>query len=235
MGKIIIDSFFPQLTLATLDALGRYFEMAESQLQSVRKKEYDQTVSEIKGLGLSPEEKWIEWDLAMQEHAATHDMLYTHFLRYSFVVLLHLILEDKLREFCGIVGGRKGKTPPAAERSIVKAYKRFLERAGVSVEQQVWKSVHDLNKVRNCIVHASGNVGRARDEKHPRSLARRDPNLAISGDEYESEGLPLYLEEDMLMLTPDYCNHAVADVKRLFENLCCALPLRGIVIEENAP
>ena len=234
MGRIIIDSFFPDLTLATLDGLGQYFETAESQLQSVKQKEYDQIVSEIKGWGLSPEDEWIEWDLAMQEHTATHDMLFSHFLRYSFVVLLFLILENKLREFCEIVGKRKGKTPPAAKRDIVKQYKRFLEHAGVSIAQQVWESVHDLNKVRNCIVHASGNMARATDEKHLRSLAHQDPSIAISGYDYEGESLPLYLEDDMLMLTTDYCSHAVADVRRLFENLCRAVPLRGIVLEENA-
>jgi hypothetical protein len=234
MGRIVIDSFFPNLTMATLDGLAQYYETTESQLQLVKQEEYGQITSEIRSWKLSPEDESTEWDLAMQEHTARHDMLFTNFLRYSFVVLLFLVLENKLRELCEIIGKLKGKTPPAAQRDIVKQYKRFLEDAGVSIAQQVWESVHDLNKVRNCIVHASGNVARTAGKEYLRILARRDPGLAISGYDYEGNDSPLYLEENMLVLTPDYCSRAVADVRRLFDDLCHAVPLRGIVFEERA-
>jgi len=233
MGRIIIGSFFPDLTMATLDGLAQYHETTESQLQLAKQEKYSQIISEIRSWKLSPEDEWTEWDLAMQEHTARHEMLFTNFLRYSFVVLLFLILEDKLRELCEIVGKLKGKTPPAAKRDIVKQYKRFLEDAGVNIAQQVWESVHDLNKVRNCIVHASGNVARMPGKGYLRTLARRDPRLDISGYDYEGNDFPLYLEENMLILAPDYCSHAVADVRRLFEDLCHAVPLRGIVFEER--
>lgn len=234
MGRIIIGSFFPDLTMATLDGLAQYYETTESQLQHVKQKEYSQIISKIRSWKLSSEDEWTEWDIAMQEHTAKHDMLFTNFFRYSFVVLLFLIVENKLRELCEIVGKLKVKTPPAAKKDIMKQYKRFLEDAGVSIAQQVWESVHDLNKVRNCIVHASGNVARMAGEEYLRILARRDPSLAISGYDYEGNDSPLYLEENMLILAPDYCSHAVADVRRLFDDLCHAVPLRGIVFEERA-
>jgi len=233
MGKIIIDSFFPNLTLSTLDSLAQYYETAESQLQSVEQKEYNQIVSGIKRWGLSPGDEWNEWDIAMQEHTAKHDMLFINFLRYSFVVLLFLILENQLRELCEIVGKRKGEMLPTIKRNIVKQYKQFLKDADVGIAQQVWENIHDLNKVRNCIVHASGNVVHVTDERRLRTLARRDTSLGISGYDYEDEHYSIYLESDMLILTSDYCRHAVADVRRLFEDLCHAVPLRGIIQPEN--
>ena len=33
----------------------------------------------------------------------------------------------------------------------------------------------------------------------------------------------------MLLLSADYCRHATDDVRRLFTDLCQAVPLRGIV------
>jgi len=92
----IIGSFFPTLTLAALDGLAQYYETTESQLQSVKQKERHQIINETKNWGLPPEDEWIEWDLAMQEHVAKHDILFVNFLRYSYVVLLFLILESQL-------------------------------------------------------------------------------------------------------------------------------------------
>lgn len=233
MGRIIIDSFFPTLTLTTLDGLAQYYEAAESQFEIVKQEEHSLIISKIKSWGLSPQDEWTEWDLAMQEHTAKHDILFANFLRYSYVVLLFLILENELRELCEIVGKRRGEAPPVPRKAIVKHYKQFLKDVGVSVEQQVWESIHNLNKIRNCIVHRSGNVAGTKYEGHLRGLADRDPSLSISGHDYDGEDIPLYLECDMLILTPEYCRHATADVRKLFQDLCHAVPLRGVVFEEN--
>ena len=232
--RIVIDSWFPDLNRAALNALAEYYETAESQMQSVRKQEYNQIHDRIRRLGLSPNDERIEWDAEWQDHTAKHDMYFTNFLRYSYVVLLFLILENELRELCEDVGKRKGRRPPSPNEDIVREYRRFLERAGVAIAQQAWDRALDLNKVRNCIVHAAGNVARsARHRKRLEDLARHDPDLDLSGPDYEGEGSALTLKDDMLLLTPDYCRHATEDVRRLFTDLCQAVPLRGIVIEED--
>lgn len=236
MAKIT-GSFFPGLTGATLDRLSEYLEVVECQLKSVEETEEEQILEEIEDLELSAEAEWIERNLAMQEHRPKHDMLFPNFLRYSFVVLIVLILENKLRELCAIVAKSKGKDSPVYWQGAIKKYKKFLESNCVSVDEDdydYWRPMHDLKKVRNCIVHASGDVTLSKDKVRLRDVAHEDPNLAISGRNYEGEDVPLYFEDDMLVLTTDYCRDAVADVKTLFKKLCDAVPLRGITIEGDA-
>ena len=143
-------------------------------------------------------------------------------------------MENQLRELCNIVGNRKGRIPPKAERHIIKTYQKYLKESGVDIPDHLWQSIHNINKVRNCIVHASGNVKGYAREQHLRNIAQRDSALHISGYSYEGESYPLYLEDDVLILEPDYCKRAVADARKLFEELCDAIPLRGIVIEEDS-
>jgi len=223
-------SFFPSLTLATIDSLDRYHDTVESQLQSAKEEEYTRILGEIRNLRLDWGDEITEWGLAMQEHTATHDMLFANFFRYSFIVLLFLVLENRLKELCGIVAHLKQESPPIARREVVKTYKNFLKSLGVSVSKEFWTSIHDLNKVRNCIVHASGNVKGSKDEQHLRNIAQSEPGLRVSRG-YQGETYPLYLEDDMLIVEPEYCRRIVANIRWLFEELFQAVPLRGIVIE----
>jgi hypothetical protein len=232
--EITIDSFFPDLTLTTIDGLTKYYDTIESQLQSAKQEEHQRVLAEIRNLELDWEDEFAEWDIAMQEHTATHNMLFSNFFRYSFIVLLFLVLENQLRELCSIVGKLKENAPPRAEREIIKTYKNYLKRSGIDIPDQLWESIHNVNKVRNCIVHTSGSVKGFKYEQHLRRIAQQGVGLDISGYNYQGGSTPLYLEDDMLILEPEYCKRTIADIRKLFEELCDAIPLHGIVIKQNS-
>ena len=191
----------------------------------------------IQGMELGREDQIAEWDMAMQEHAMTFDMLLPNFFRYSLIVLVFLVVENKLGELCRAVKNVRGNipSPPCPKNNIVNEYKKYLiKHAGISGLQ--WDKIHDLNKIRNCIVHASGKVKGFRHESHLRRLARREIGLSISGDDYDAEDAlqPLYLDDDMLVLEPEYCKGVIKNIRGFFEELCNAVPLPRLTVNQDS-
>lgn len=226
-----------ELTLATIDGIAQYHETVESQLQSAKREERKRIHEMMQAMELDREHQMAEWDVAMQEHAMTFDMLLPNFFRYSLIVLLFLVVESKLGELCRAVKNVRGNipSPPCPEKNIVNEYKEYLtKRAGISGLR--WDKIHDLNKIRNCIVHASGKVKGFRHETYLRQLARREIGLSISGDDYDPKDdlQPLYLDEDMLVLRPEYCKGAISNIRDFFEELCDAVPLPRLTINQDS-
>lgn len=228
-----IKGLFRALWLSAISGMSEYYDMLESQLESASKSARAEITSRIQSLEPAPQNERDEMDGAFQEHDAVYDMLFPNFLRYSFVVLLHLVLDDWLWRLCRTVKCvRKSCQPlPAGRRGAIKEYKRWLAKEGVSVPENVWGSVHDLTKLRNCIVHASGSLKRSDHSQYLRKLARRQPGLRVSNASHHNEQSPLYLEQDMLVLDASYCRCTVDDVRQLFEALCNAVPLNPFVVE----
>jgi hypothetical protein len=229
-------SFTRELTLAAVDGIAQYYEIVESQLQSAKAEERQRIHGIIKGMGLNRDDEVTEWDIAMQEHEMTFEMLLPNFFRYSCIVLLFLVVENKLGEICKAAKQAKEDMPPPPhpERDVIKEYKKYLNQVGTSGLR--WDAIHDLNKVRNCIVHASGRVKGSQYETYLRQLAKSEIGISISGDSYNfQDGLqPLYLEDDMLMLKPEYCRQVIRNVRDFFEKLCDVVPLPRLTIKSES-
>ncbi len=233
MGWRIKGFLFPGLCLSAISGMSRYYESVEQHLESASKSARAEITRGIQSLGLAPDDARGEMAVAFQEHAAKYDMLFANFLRYSFVALVHLVLVDWLGRLCRVVKNvRESCQPlPAARRGAIKEYRHWLAEQGVSVPEDLWQRVHDLTKVRNCIVHASGSLKRSDHSQYLRKLARRQPGLRVSNASHHNKQSPLYLEQDMLVLDALYCRRTVDDVRQLFEELCKAVPLNDLVVE----
>jgi hypothetical protein len=232
MTKIVI-SFPRELTLAAIDGVERYYETVESQLQSAKAAERDQIYKTVRGLGLEGEEELGEWHLAMQEHEMNFDMLLPNFLRYSCVVLLYLIVENKLGELCKAADSpRKNPPPPPPRQRVIRTYEKYLSQ-NMGIAGLQWEHLYELSKVRNCIVHASGNVEASNDRDYLRQLAEKGIGISISGqnEDFQDSLKPLYMDEHMLMLKPEYCKRIIKNVHAFFEELCDALSLPHLEIK----
>lgn len=230
-----LDTFFVRdLTLSTIDGVAKYYELVEAQLQSVKEDERQKIRETIKNWGLSEDEAWSEWNIAMQEHSATYDMLLVNFLRYSSIVLIFLVVENKLREICEAAKEVKGISSevPKPRQRVVEAYKRYLE-SEIKISNVDWGKIYDLNKIRNCIVHALGKVTGFQHQHHIEQLARKPIGLFVSGDNYQysDNTEPLYLEDGMLVLMPEFCRQAIKDVHDFFERLCESIPLPRFLVK----
>jgi hypothetical protein len=76
--------------VSDMNGVAKYYDLMESQLQIAKSDDRKKIPEMLASLGLSREEEWVEWDVAMQEHEATYDMLFVNFLRYSCIALLFL-------------------------------------------------------------------------------------------------------------------------------------------------
>lgn len=221
---------YRNLSLATFDSLNQYYQTMESQLTTLKRDEQKRIEEDIKKLELSSDEKYAEWSMETDNLTAKYNMLYTNFFRYSFIVLLFLVLDDWLHRLCLAVQEFKHlPNPPARDKDILRAYKKYLAEANVTVTDNLWEFAFDLQEVRDCIVHTSGNISRSRDKEHLRNLAKRKIGIEISTrGYYRDEEEPLYLEENMLIVKSDYCRSTILDIKLLIDKLCDAIPLSKV-------
>jgi hypothetical protein len=229
-------SFGRELTLATFSGLARYSEVLESQLVLAGDTEKDSIRRQIESMNLDQDSAFVELDLAMQEHDMTFDMLLPNFFRYSFIVLLCLVFENKLGELSELVHHNRPDlpAPPHPRQDAIKEYKKyFIDIAAIS--DLNWDKLLELNKVRNCIVHASGKVHGFRHETFLVQLAAKDNGLHISGPTHDhSQKLrPLYLDDDMLVLETQYCIDAAREVREFFVGLCDSIGLSPMLIETD--
>lgn len=233
----ILISFPRALTLAAISGLASYHETMESQMRSAAEAEKLAAKESIRKMGLSLKEEMLEWDLAMQSHDMTFNMLMPNFLRYSLIVLLFLVVENKLEELANVAEQTHPKSPtaPDPKRCVIKTYKRyFTEEVGISSLD--WQTMDELNAIRNCIVHASGKVQGRPDETLLRNFANKHKGLSVSNTRQFSriDLRPLYLEDDMLVIEPSYCSYIIDRVRRFFEQLCDALQLPDLITETDS-
>ena len=227
-------AFFRNLSLATFDGLNEYHDVMELQLKTLKDNDHKKIEEDIRKLGLSYEEGFSEWNIAMQNHTATFDMMYTNFFRYSFVILVFLALEDWLYKLCLATQDVRGMTSAPQEHSL-KGYKKYLKGANISVSNKLWEVTDDLKKVRDCIVHTSGDVTRSKDKEYLRVMDKSKKGVKISSYVYSGDEEPLYLDHDMLLIQSDYCTSAIKNIKVLVEGLCDEVPLEKIDFNKLFP
>jgi hypothetical protein len=94
------DSWFGMFSKAALSGLREYYQQSEALLASAKKKDLSRIEEEVNKIAaeqnLTEDEKYSEWVISTDEHEATYDMFFTNLFRYSFIVLVTLVLEDHL-------------------------------------------------------------------------------------------------------------------------------------------
>jgi hypothetical protein len=200
-----IDSFETD-TVYLLNELMDYHKQMETQLQFKRISETISTKS-LKPRNLDDIDGMIDgiwW----------RDVQFQHFLRYSFVVLLHLAVEDRITKFCNLIGEKQHLHSRIEKRngSCIKPAKDYLHKTA-RIPEVNWIPIENLAKVRNCIVHTMGNVKSSRDEPCLRQLASKTVSLSIS------EPKDMEFDEDTLVIESSYCVMVVSQAASFFDEL----------------
>jgi hypothetical protein len=119
--------------------------------------------------------------------------------RYSYIVLLCLVAENRLEAICDYV--QKQKALPLRARdlagdSFAKCTKYLKQMAQVPLTQiTYWAEADDLLKIRNCIVHTEGRIQKSRDSGRLRDLCKQKKGITRSGEE----------PNEVLVIGPQYC------------------------------
>ncbi len=135
---------------------------------------------------------------------------------YSFITLLHLTIEERLRQLCMIVQAIDEELYSLDLGDSITSYMGFLEKSKMlpvkRIELVTWQGITDFEKVRNCIVHAYGRVEyvREKDKKRLQELINKDKNLLVESRE---------TQPNQLMPSFDYCRNAVVTAEMFFKEI----------------
>ncbi len=135
-------------------------------------------------------------------------------MRYSFIVLVHIVFENHLRQFCNELKKEKRFNLSLSDLSgspIDRAQTFLSKVAGLGVgEFPEWQNVRSIQKVRDCIVHAYGRFGDLasdKDKKAIRELATK--NVGVTVDQYSGR----------LTIDNAFCEWCLTEIDKLFEKL----------------
>lgn len=229
-------AFFRNLADSTFHNLETYRQLMESKLQSALEEDKANREKKVASYHLeNEEEEYAEHSIEMDEHEIKYNMFFKNFMRYSFIVLLKLVTEDWLRKLCFATKDFKNLIPDVVPdkryQDVLKFYKQYLTNANVVVSETTWSPVFDVGKVRDCIVHCSGDTSRSRDRIHLRQMAARNIGIRIGYSEKSTSTEPLYKDENMLVVSEQYCKSALRDAKNLIDKLCDNLGLTYFRLE----
>jgi hypothetical protein len=192
-------------------ALRRYLDLIEAQMEEVHRCERVALDAE------RPTGDEDEFHVFCQKQDALErlfdeDLVPT--MRYSFLVLLHIAFETRLRLFCSTIhkermlrvtlGDLKGG---AIERA--RTYLTKLAQLPVA-DFAEWQQLRTLQKLRDCIVHRYGYVADSRDASEIRNLACKETGFTIDTD-------------DRLMLTKALCDRYLLCLDMFFRKLSISL------------
>ena len=96
-------------------------------------------------------------------------------LRYSYVTILYMHVESMLSELCDALCDQRSLSLRVSHLngSLLERSKRYVFKfAGFVQSTSDWNTIDELSKIRDCIVHAGGEVARSRDEKYLVALAK---------------------------------------------------------------
>ncbi len=200
------DDYFRTETMTLVRKLARYQEAMEDQ----RSFFYDSHSEKILSRpDLNPDDRE-----GFLDGLSGRESFFERALRYSFIVLLHLVVENQIVQFCDELKEQRDLPLRSTEMSgdAIKRSKAYLQKVA-RISNLNWTPVEDLSKVRNCIVHAFGKVELSRDESHLRQIASRGNGLSITSWNIGWE------EGGVLSLTSEYCASAVRDATTFFEEM----------------
>ena len=132
--------------------------------------------------------------------------------RYSFIVLIWLVIEDELKRVCLEIRSRKGlEKIDWDRRGVIEQCKKILKKdTGIAIDTIThWHSICGLQKIRHCIVHTAGYIDQLGNEKtkdYLKRLVKKSPDLQLDYDQH-------------LRITTKYCTLAVQNTKEFFLEL----------------
>ena len=205
------EFFGPGLTTRyELERLKDYLEKLEAYLEEAKEKFENWANAEAAKLPSSERE---QFDDALSEEYSLYSEVFPRILRSSFLVTLHSFLESELAWIC-----ESSRTKRDIPISWSKLRGSSMERAKVYILKlggldfptgQPWTEIKSYIDIRNCIVHAAGNVRELRNQQEKKRLC-----------DYCSKQAGISIDADgNLALSKEFCLQAVSTLQGFFEEL----------------
>ncbi len=205
----MIINMFRLETEGLFRGLADYHQVLEAQIPILQAKEYDSVQNWAEEAGI--EDALL--DLEVDDLRWAYDYYFPRSLRYSFVVLLFLVVEKQLTEFCKTMHVRHNlpiKVNDLKGDFIERAKTYIHKLAGISPVTG-WAKIEDLSVVRNCIVHTMGDVESSRDKVRIINMVSAQVGLSMGNKEFG--------DQNSLQISADFCSNAVKNVRAFFDEL----------------
>ncbi len=162
------------------------------------------------------EDQRYEWEEFYLYEQLLLSKVFTRTLRASVLVAAYTLFEASLDAICSAEQKCHGHvlTPADLAGQGVQRAKLYLSKVcGVTFpeESREWNRLMDLNKIRNVLAHADGNIKRVRNPDIIREVVGRTPGLRLQNNSY------LEIDQEYVALT-------IGDVRSFFSVLHKAFP-----------
>ncbi len=231
------DGWFGVLSKSALINLNDYYQQSESLLESAKNTSLSRIEEQVnrmrKERNLTEDDLWGEREaLIAADHEVSYNIFFPNLFRYSIIILVTVILEDHLNKLSWTLYKLKANELPSPNPTgdTIKDCKAYINKFNLSYDQSIWEFVDDLICIRNCIVHASGDVSRRNPDQESQlnDISKKNIGVSIKDSRYTH----LYLDDDTIIIEPRYCECIIRDVTILFETLCKAANLpTGIKVD----
>lgn len=213
-GYLDIDSYFYlRESHAKFDALEDYLSIMDKQVTTIVHEQSEQRKKDIEDVSdtLNGEDQI----LYIEHRNAEYEQFERYFaenFRYSFIVLVWLVIEDELKRVCLEIRRRKGLELRKLDRNrVFEQCKKILkEDVGIAIANiTYWSNICDLRKIRNCIVHTAGFIDRLGDKDKEQLKQLVEKYLDLHLDDFDQH----------LRITTEYCTLAIQNTKGFFFEL----------------
>ena len=147
-----------------------------------------------------------------------HELEFGEILRIAFIVTLVILLEQDIRKYCDefkeqlhLEIGWKDFRGAALDR--FKLFINKLVKLKLSISNTIWKDLHSLVAIRNCLVHADGCLENFSEANKVKDFARRYNSLKIQDNFLQ---ISLRTCEDCLKIVKNFVEAIYGDALLFF-------------------
>lgn len=109
--------------------------------------------------------------------------------RYSAIVTIYCLLETSMNSLCNLLKQMKGLSIELDELrgDGIERAKLYLSKIcdiKFPENSHEWSQIQKLNKIRNCIVHADGDIWRVRSPEKLNNIVKNTRGIILENDQY---------------------------------------------------
>lgn len=160
-GKVIQRSIRSRID-GKLEEIKEYYEELERKFERDKKRVSERYSKEVEDNKLTEEMENEIGEYFGEEHARIEDIFIKN-LRYSVIVTIYSFLETTLNDLCRYLHHSKNLslTLDEVKGDGIERAKLYLQKVcliNFPEKSHEWQEIQKFNLIRNCIVHAEGNV-----------------------------------------------------------------------------
>jgi len=206
-GRMIID-IIKTRTEDEIEEVKQYYEELESKFASDKRrlsKRYDEKVRNGK---LSLEIQYQLNEYFSEEYYIIENISLKAF-RYSIIVTIYSLLESSLNNLCHFLHNLKKLTLSLEELrgAGIERAKLYLTKVCLidfSENSNEWNEILKLNKIRNCIVHAQGDILNTKNPNKLRKIVAKTTGIGLESRRF-------------IKIKSEYINTTLYNTKKLLE------------------